>query len=328
MRGRMGTRYEFIEDFARPIDPDPGASNFFSAPQEEHDPRLFEPHSDMVKEEIRFELLNALYSFWEMKYNAPREWSTAWIAGSALGSQWSTSKDGKGDLDVLIGVDMTNFFRHNPRLKAFPEKVIASHMNDEFREELWPAMEDYRGQFEVTFYVNPKTGTDIRNINPYAAYNLTTAEWDVRPVDLPVDWSEEHIPEDWKRAINAEIERAREIIGRYNAAARAIATAPSGPARTNLAAQLGQIVEQASALFDDIHAERRMAFQGRFGVKGAGFLDYYNYRWQMHKRAGTSKDLIAIRKVGKAVASEHATAVYGAPPAQDVLTPVTLKDYL
>lgn len=328
MRGRMGTRYEFLGELATPVEPAAGHSNYFSEVQSEHDPRLFEEGSDTVRPEIRLDLLNALYSFWEVKYSAPREWSTAWIAGSALGSQWSTDKNGKGDLDVLIGVDMPVFFKHHPHLRQFPEATIARHMNTQLREELWPAMEDYRGSFEVTFYVNPKTSTDIRNINPYAAYNLNTAAWDVRPVDLPESWGEEHIPEEWKRSVNAEIDRARTMIERYNSIGRSVSAAPEGPRKVTLLNELGQVIAQISDLYEDIHSQRRMAFQGRFGVKGQGFLDYYNFRWQMHKRAGTGPTMNQIKGIGKSVDEQHAIARYGSPPATDVLTPVTLKDYL
>ena len=52
--GRMGTRYEFLGEFARPVEPAVGHSNYFRPPQDEHDPRLFEEGSNVVREQIRY----------------------------------------------------------------------------------------------------------------------------------------------------------------------------------------------------------------------------------------------------------------------------------
>lgn len=328
MTNRMGTRYEFLGQYAQEVEPDEGHSNYFRPPQDEHDPRLFEEGSNVVREEIRLELLNALYAFLEVRYAAPREWIYAWIAGSALTEQWSVDEQGKGDLDILLGIDMVKFYQHNPSMRSFSEKTIAGHVNTELREELWPVYADYRGQFEVTFYVNPSTGSDIRAINPYAAYNLLTASWDVEPQELPAGWSWERTPVEWRNAVTAEVEMAQGLIERYNQLAREVQAAPQGPRRVTLLNGLGQVVEQISALYEDIHANRRNAFQGRHGVQGHGFLDYYNFRWQMHKKFGTGKTLNQIRRIGKQVAEHHEVARYGGPVAQNVLTPATLKDHL
>ena len=310
MRGVMGTRYEFLSRGAVPVDDSPGHSNYFAPLSEEHDPRLFEPGTDRLREDVRQDLLRALFDFWSRHYSHPEDWGHAWIAGSALSKQWSEGPDGKGDLDVLVGVDLEAFSRwHRVRVS---EADIAREMNELFRAELWPAMADYRGQFEVTFYLNPRTGSDIRKINPYAAYNLRTGQWDVTPIELPDTWSEDVVPQPVRHAIDEEIKRAREIVERYGQLVRELAVAPEGPRRVNLMRSLGHTVAQATALFETIHSERRHAFQGRFGVPGEGYLDYHNFRWQMHKQAGTRDALSAIRRVGREAEVRFSTENYGA----------------
>jgi hypothetical protein len=326
VRSRMGTRYEYLTEFARPVEPDAGGSGYFGAPAESLDPRLFIEGTEQLRPEIRIELLNVLEQFWATRYVDMDSWAHVWIAGSSITHQWA-ERTSKGDIDVLIGIDMPVFFERNQHLKAFPEKVVADHMNAEFREHLWPNMEDYfGGQFEVTYYFNPSTGTDIRRINPYAAYNLKTDQFDVRHV-VPDDWGEHHIPPEWNRAVEAEIEQAQGLIDRYNRLAREVAAAPDGPRRVNLTAELGTVVEQVSAFYENIHAERRNAYQGRFGVPGAGFFDYYNFRWQAFKKSGVGPTLNSIRRTGRDVERAQAEARYGTPPSADVLTPSTLKDY-
>lgn len=327
VRGRMGTRYEFLQEFARPVDLAEGHSGYFATPDEGLDPRLFIEGTEQMRPEIRTDLLRILYGYWETKYAAAEEWSEVWLAGSAVSYSWGERE--KGDLDVLIGIDLPVFFRHNPHLKAFPEKVLAQHMNAEFREDLWPMLEDYAGgAFEVTYYFNPSTGRDIRRINPYAAYNLKTDVFDVQPIDLPEDWGAHHIPDDWHAAVQAEIDRGRELVERYNTLARELQAAPEGPRRVNIASELGLVVDQISTFYEEMHADRRNAYQGRFGVKGEGFVDYFNFRWQAWKKSGIAQTMNAIRKTGNEVERERQTFLYGAPPSADVLTPVTLKDYL
>jgi hypothetical protein len=51
--------------------------------------------------------------------------------------------------------------------------------------------EDY--PFDLTWFVNP-VAYDIRTIRPYAAYELVSNQWVVRPPHLP-DWSIESFPQ-------------------------------------------------------------------------------------------------------------------------------------
>ena len=57
-------------------------------------------------------------------------------------------------------------------------------------------VERQRDSFSLTWFVNPKAW-DIRNIHPYAAYNVTDDEWAVHPLEVPKDWSAKSLPESY-----------------------------------------------------------------------------------------------------------------------------------
>jgi hypothetical protein len=326
MQHRMGTRYSELGAIARPVELAAGSSRYFTPLNEAgHDPKLFDPGTDHVRADIRSGVLKLLYDFWRARYRDPEAWSTVWIAGSALSHQWSADHAGLVDLDVLIGVDLTGFLQAHPDWRGFSEKAIAEHMNAEFRAGLTPHTSDWRG-FEATFYVNPGTGNDIRSINPYAAYNLTTDEWTVRPPDLGEDWGPDAVDPSWWAAVDAETARAQELVERYNSVAALVSVAPEGPRRVNLQRELGVIVDQVAAQYGVIHGERSRAFQGLGGIGGGGYLDYYNFRWQIFKKRGLQQTLNEIRKLGQSAQVSFAEQRYGAPIAENVLTPSTLLD--
>lgn len=298
---------------------EPSSGGYFVAPKGVLDERLFE--GDIMREDVRQTLLGLLYGFWRERYNDPESWSTAWLAGSQITPQWRE----RGDLDVLIGIDMARFFKANPHLRGFPQKMIAKHLNSEMKEHLWPTTENWQGWAEVTFYVNPGTGNDIRSINPYAAYNLTTGEWSVTPPDVPEDWSEQSIPKEWRKSVGEEIEQARRIVQRFEEGkARLGSYREDSPGWVNAMHEVHLVVEQAKALFESIHEERRNAFQGVAGVPGQGFFDYYNYRWQAHKRAGTVKALSTLKNAAISAAQAKREARYGTSQIMTEITPGTL----
>jgi hypothetical protein len=315
----MGTRYDQLGERLFPIEPDEGGSNYFRPEKEGLDPRLFE--GDRLRPEVRSHLLGALLDFWGPRYVDPSQWAHVWIAGSALTRQWSD--EGLGDLDVLVGVDLPTFYLHNPGFRGHPEAVIAREMNTELREELWPRMSDYNG-FEVTYYVNPRTGTDIKRINPYAAYSLTHDRFDVQPSGLPERWDYDSVPAEWRRAIEDEVALARRLIERYNETVRSVAGAPPGPRRVTLLNDLSRVSAQVESLYGSIHGDRRNAFQGAFGTGGQGFTDYFNFRWQMHKKFGTGPTLWRIREAYRKAEKKAQEERYGFVPSKDVLSPSTM----
>jgi hypothetical protein len=296
----------------QPVSPSAGESGYFSSPEDSLDPRLFD--GDRIKPDVRQWILNTLYSFWAKRYNRPEAWSTAWIAGSGISYQWSAGR-GNGDLDVLIGVDYDAFFEANPRFLGLDETDLAAIFNEEFHSELWPSTAEttfHGGIFEVTFYVNPNS-TDIRNINPYAAYDLSHDSWTVRP---PEGDAFNH-PKAYYDYAESEANQARSIVNQYNSvAAQAKASNPGTPGWHNAMRQAELLVGQASTLYDSIHLGRKQAF----GPGGSGYGDYYNFRWQYHKKNGTAQALHAVAAAHKGARDEYNSAMYGgAIDAADVV---------
>jgi hypothetical protein len=287
----------------QPVSPAAGESGYFSSPDTRLDPRLFE--GDKIRSDVRAHLLNTLYTFWGSIYRRPKDWSTVWIAGSGISYQWSAGR-GNGDLDILMGVDYDEFFAANPKFVGLSEVDLAETFNAELHSGLWPHTantEIHGGVFEVTYYVNPNS-TDIRNINPYAAYNLTTDEWTVRP---PTGDAFNH-PQEFYAHAEAEAQQARSLVDQYNTlAAQAKAMNPGSPGWHNTMRQAELVVSQASTLYDSIHLGRKQAF----APGGSGYGDYYNFRWQYHKKQGTAQALHAVGAAHKTAQEEHTSALYG-----------------
>lgn len=300
-----------------PVAVSAGESGYFSAPTPMLDPHLFAAGTDKFLDSVRQWVLGTLYGYWEGKYRRPRDWSTVWVAGSGISHQWSASR-GNGDLDILIGVDFPLFFRSNREYLGFGENDMASIFNQEFHAELWPSTSatslpssqpDGPPQtYEVTFYVNPGAD-DIRKINPYAAYSLTDDSWTVRP---PTVEQSEHrdVPAEYWSAVADERRLADTIVTRYNAMARqTVGVKMDTPGWRNAVNSLNLVAAQAKSLFDDIHLGRRQAF----GPGGSGYGDYYNFRWQAHKQAGTVQALDEIAKSRDKILEQAAVDSYGAP---------------
>lgn len=282
----------------------PGASGYFSAPQANLDPRLFD--GEHLKPAIRNTLLHVLYSTWSGRYRNPKAWSTAWLAGSGISYQWAANR-GNGDLDVLIGVDFAEFYYYNPDYRGHPEDEMADIFNRELKEVLWPQMANWNG-FEVTFYVNPHS-QDIRNLHPYAAYSLTDDSWTVHPPHLPQDPRSLYGPDYWK-AVEGEKEQALSLISRYRELAeQAAGMQYNSPGWRNVATQQSLVVGQARSMFDDIHLGRRNAFS----PTGKGYGDYYNFRWQAHKEAGTMQALASLAKLHQQAHEAASAEAYGGP---------------
>lgn len=309
----------WLSKVATPVEKTPGESGYFSAPSQVLDPRLF-GSTEKVRSEVRHWILRTLYDYWEPKYHNPKVWSTVWLAGSGISYQWSADR-GNGDLDVLIGIDFPLFFRYNDRYLGFGEDDVADMINQDLHQGLWPRTNSteigsvgppHEGGtadvFEVTFYVNPRS-TDIRDINPYAAYNVTEDEWTVRPPVLSQNPAQA-FPQPFWDAANTERRYADSLIQRYNQVASQIGSQQvNSPAWHNTSRQLEVLTSQASTLFDSIHLGRRNAF----GPGGSGYGDYYNFRWQFHKRGGTVQALDGIAHQRSDATDQADTGLYGAP---------------
>lgn len=270
---------------------------YYGAPKTGLDPRLVDERG-LVHQSLRSALLDRLYAFWEPLYRSPRSWSQAWIAGSAPSFQWREHED--LDLDVLIGVDWLGFFQVNPAWRGTPTSAMAQHMNDELRTRLWGENWPSVG-WETTFYVNPQS-YDIRDIKPYAAYNLSVERWDVTPVALPNDWSpEKYYPSSWISSVGRDAERAAKLIDRWNyQRSTVLSSVPSSPARISALHQLLAVGREATEFFDLVHSGRKEAFAST----GEGYFDFANYRWQASKHAGWNAPLRQIRKLASTAAAQ------------------------
>lgn len=299
----------------QPVSSVVGESGYFSTPVDTLDPHLFQGGSpSSFRPEIRSWIIGTLYSYWNKKYNNPMGWSTVWLAGSGISYQWAAAR-GNGDLDVLIGVDFDKFFQANTKFAGLSEPDMAEIFNQEFHAELWPRTantvftstepQGLAQTYEVTFYVNPGA-TDIRDIHPYAAFDVSHNRWTVSP---PKGNDFNH-PNEYYASAQAESAEAQRIVNQYNTLTQqAKAMNPGDPGWHNTMRQAELISAQASAMFDSIHLGRKQAF----GQGGSGFGDYYNFRWQYHKQQGTVQALHDVAEAHNAARDDYNQTIYGGP---------------
>jgi hypothetical protein len=242
-------------------------------------------------------------------------WLYIWLAGSGITNQY-----GNGDLDVLFGVDMTKLASNNPGWRGLPESQIAADVNEGLKATVWPreSHTNFGGStYEITYFLNPGTGDDIRGIHPYAAYDVVHSDWTVRPVSLPDD-PRSLYPESWFNAADSDRNVASALTERYNQLIGQLNGSKQGtPGWHDAGARLNLVTQQATSLFEDIHTGRRAAFSDQ----GHGYSDYSNFRWQRAKETGAVADLHAITEVGSQSRKDQETALYGQPiiPADEAI---------
>lgn len=285
-----------------------GASGYFSAPQKTLDPHIFD--GQHLKNAVRDHITGVLYQYWRTRFTEPMTWSGMWLAGSGITYQWAGDR-GNGDLDVMLGVDFPAFRRYNPQFQGFSDAEIADRLTADLKQHLWPrtALTHFNGQtYEVTYYLSPQARADsILGIHPYAAYNLITNRWDVRPPDLPEN-PRGLYPAEWKTPVDQERAQAEALIARYNTLRTQAANAhPASATWKNALAAQHLVVTQAKALFDSIHLGRHNAFADG----GSGYGDYYNYRWQSHKESGTVQALYDLAQMDAEARNATETYLYG-----------------
>lgn len=297
---------------AGPVGVHDGQSGYFSRPSNALDPRLFD--GDHIRANVKDWITDTLYAYWTQKYDVPSLWSTVWIAGSGISYQWNADR-GNGDLDVLIGIDWPAFFYHNEDMRGLSSAEAADQINQELHADLWPTTAEkvfsaggFSGTFEVTFYVNA-TGSDIRDINPYAAYNLSNDTWTVKPPALPED-PRTLYPKEWWDYVEDERRLADALIQRYNHVQGSVRTStPGGAAWASNGRNLQVVADQIATLYDDIHLGRRAAF----GEQGEGYGDFHNFRWQAHKKFGTAEALHTVWSARHTGRTDYETDTYGQP---------------
>lgn len=275
-----------------------GASSYFSKPSNILDPTLFE--GEHLYSDVRKTLLDTFYGYMAIKYINPELWTMVWLAGSGISYQWSANR-GNGDLDVLFGLDYSEFVNHNPQFQWMDRHEIAEHITRDLRKNLWPSTAHMYlpggmmigKEFEVTFFLNDNVGSaadSIVNIQPYAAYNLTNDEWTVKPPGLPAD---PHVlyPSEYYGQAEANRAAAKAIVSRYNhLRSQGQMVYPGSPQDINLKKSLGFVKTEARNLFDSLHLGRHMAFSSQ----GEGYGDFYNFAWQQAKADGVINALNEI----------------------------------
>lgn len=294
--------------FPGPLKPvAPGASSYFTAPESRLDPHLFE-RDETMRPQVQRWLLETVHTELQHRgFTGSTRWLKVWVAGSGASYQWSAARD-PGDLDVLLGVDYIRFREANIVYTGLSDKEISDDINEALQDSLWKRTANQPlggGTYEVTWYVNPGS-TDIRNIHPYAAFDVGANAWTVRPIDLPKAGPGEWFPKEWDQQARADRETAVIIVDAYNRAAEQAQTA-TGPAWHNAAAQLNAAARAAVELFDEIHQGRHKAFED----DGQGYRDFANYRWQRGKQLGTVPALRAIHDAAKDAREATDLALYG-----------------
>jgi len=276
---------------------EPSDTSYFSTPESSLDARLF--MGNELRPAVRNGIRRILMEYLVKRFAQPDRWVHMWLAGSGISYQWSAARS-PGDLDCLVGIDYISFRKYNTEYIGLSNEEIAHMFNEDFNADILPYTRDWHG-FELTYYVNP--ASDIRDLNPYAAYSLDTDSWVVEPERSP------HIPytRAWEQKAQHDYETAVEMLNRYSQALNELHNAPNDAYRRNAERKLRLVVDQAVAFYDDIHGGRKLAFS----VKGAGYADYNNYRWQAGKKSGAVNALKAIKQYRDEVKKEYDISTYG-----------------
>lgn len=277
---------------------DENPTSYFSTPADSLDPTLFQGR--ILRDWVRKGILHLLYDHLNSQFRHAELWAHAWLAGSGVSYQWSAARQ-PGDLDCLVGVDFVQFRKANPSYMGLTDAEIAAEINDGFHETLQPKTENWNG-YELTFYVNPEA-TDIQTIKPYAAYDLKYNEWTVTPSPLQ---QAQYNPE-WEAVAESDAKQAHLVHTRFTQAFQELKMAHNGPNVRNAEVRLQAAIQQGTALYDEIHSNRSLAFS----TTGEGYGDFHNYRWQAGKRLGTIDKLRQIKNYSKDVEGVIGQMTYG-----------------
>jgi len=290
----------------------PASTSYFSAPSPMLDPKLFDIE-DRLLPFIRTGVLDLLMSHLNKRFNNAHSWTKAWLAGSGVSHQWEAARQ-PGDLDCLVGIDYVKFRESNQDYIGFSDREIAKEINETFYDDLTPNTINWHG-FELTFYVNEQS--DIRTINPYAAYDLILDDWTVEPkYETPPRNTQ------WDLRSNRDYERGSELVSRYTLALNEVRAAKNPAHRINAESKLKLATEQAISFFDEIYAGRKVAFSSI----GQGYSDFNNYRWQAGKKTGVIQALRTIKDHKKAAEEASQLETYGVElPDADVMVRRALR---
>jgi len=285
----------------------PNETSYFSEPSSGLDPKLFDGMS--LKPWVRNTVLRLLFDELATMYQDPHRWISAWLAGSGVSYQWEASRE-PGDLDCLVGINYVTFRRYNSDYAGLSNEEIAAMFNESFSKDIMPNTKNWEG-YELTYYVNPQS--DIRDINPYAAYDLIHDEWTVEPV------KNQNPPysRTWEQRVVKDRETGAELLDRYRKALHEMKAAGNNPATlVNARRRLEMAVDQAADFYEEIHKGRKVAFS----KVGAGYSDFNNYRWQSGKQSGIIQALREIKDYRDEAKKSGDVETYGVElPSANVL---------
>lgn len=277
-----------------------GSSSYFSRPSNILDPHLFD--GEHLKPYVRQTINHLLMHYLNSRYNNADSWTMVWLAGSAISYQWSASR-GNGDLDVLFGIDYSEFVTNNPEFEYMERYEITEAIDNDLRKSLWPSTsrfpfyisseeEGLAQEYEITFFLNNDVEADpdsITNIHPYAAYNVTKDEWTIKPPNIEEITSV--FPAEYEEKAQENKKQAEQLIARYNYLMQHMNLVPrNSPQWHNYDASMKLLMAFIKTMYEDIHLGRRKAFSQR----GEGYGDFYNYQWQAAKRDGIVNALNTI----------------------------------
>lgn len=283
-----------------PASPRPSSTSYFSKPEEFLDPRIFSGRR--MHDEVADDLRSRFDQHMSKYYGSPDEWAKLWLAGSGASYQWAASRD-PGDLDMLVGVDYPKFRYHNQQYSRLTDEEVSSVLNERMRAELTPSTERWNpsthpeSDFEVTWYCNPGS-TDIRAINPYAAYDVVNHRWDVEPDPHPVQ-------PDHRAQADRDVKTTLDVLKRYEHSRTNLTQHPIS--RQKNTEMLWAAAEQGHALFHEIHGGRHAAFR----MGGKGYEDPANARWQHAKANGIVPALRQLAEFFEDSNASHELRMYG-----------------
>jgi hypothetical protein len=234
----------------------------FSTQKQHLDPAIFTPAEQMWPQ-VRDWCLSEVNYFWQPRYGSWWEWAKIYLAGSTASYWWT----GDNDFDLLVGVDSVKCHRAHPELPV-DQPELCAHFNEEFkegfnREEV--AVPGHAEPYSLTLYANPYS-YDIRNIRPYAAYDISDNIWAVHPAKLPRGFSAKALPRSFWETVARMADHIHDILDEPE------------PERS----------EHAAELLEALHRGRQAAYSG----VGSGVFDQRQILWLALERLGVLQDLV------------------------------------
>lgn len=204
------------------------------------DHRLFA--GEKLRPEVRHAVLTKFDAFCA-RHNWPHwhQWAKVIFFGSEASEWTSPELEGNADFDLSIGLHYPRLRHVVPAFENTGDAEIAHRVTELLHAECndphayFSTGEGATGPWDQTWFAN-QLGYMIKQIKPYAAYDVYLDAWVVRPPHLP-DWDIHHFPqgEGLVTEIQGVIEMARGAL------------AMAEPYRTKAAAELWHFIHDTRA---------------------------------------------------------------------------------